>query len=83
LPQPWSPVVYPPASLAQLNGHVERSNRTHREEFYQVVKLPTTLAEVNRALRKWEAFHNSYRPHQALGYLTPKSFLNRLERSCA
>jgi putative transposase len=74
--------VLPPRS-PKLNGHVERSNRTHREEFYQVVKLPTTLAEVNRALRKWEAIHNSYRPHQALRYLTPKSFLNQLERSCA
>jgi putative transposase len=74
--------VLPPRS-PKLNGHVERSNRTHREEFYQVVKLPTTLAEVNRALRKWEAIHNSYRPHQALRYLTPKSFLKQLERSCA
>ena len=74
--------VLPPRS-PKLNGHVERSNRTHREEFYQVVKLPTTLAEVNRALRKWEAIHNSYRPHQALNYLTPKSYLKQLERSCA
>ncbi|MDP9180228.1 MAG: integrase core domain-containing protein [Chloroflexota bacterium] len=74
--------VLPPRS-PKLNGHVERSNRTHREEFYQVVKLLTTLAEVNRALRKWEDIHNSYRPHQALRYLTPKSFLNQLERSCA
>jgi transposase InsO family protein len=74
--------VLPPRS-PKLNGHVERSNRTHREEFYQVVKLPTTLAEVNRALRKWEDIHNSYRPHQALNYLTPKAFLKQLERSCA
>ena len=73
--------VLPPRS-PKLNGHVERSNRTHREEFYQVVKLPTTLAEVNRALLKWEAIHNSYRPHQALGYLTPKSYLDQLKR-CA
>jgi Integrase core domain len=61
----------PPRS-PKLNGHVERSNRTHREEFYQVVKLPTSLAEVNRALRKWEDIHDSYKPHQALRYLTPK-----------
>jgi putative transposase len=53
--------VLPPRS-PKLNGHVERSNRTHREEFYQVVKLPTTLAEVNQSLRKWEDIHNSYRP---------------------
>jgi putative transposase len=74
--------VLPPLS-PKLSGHVERSNRTHREEFYQIVKPPTTLTEVNRALRKWETIHNSYRPHQALGYLTTKSFLNQLERPCA
>jgi putative transposase len=74
--------VLPPRS-PKLNGHVERSNRTHREEFYQVVTLPTNLAEVNRALRKWEDIHNCYRPHQSLNYLTPQSFLKRLERSCA
>lgn len=74
--------VLPPRS-PKLNGHVERSNRTHREEFYQVIQLPTTLAEVNAALRKWEDIHNSYRPHQALAYLTPESFLKHLERSCA
>lgn len=74
--------VLPPRS-PKLNGHVERSNRTHREEFYQVIELPTTLAEVNAALRKWEDIHNTFRPHQALAYLTPKSFLKQLERSCA
>jgi len=51
----------------------------HREEFYQVVQLPTNWAQVNRALRAWEEVHNCYRPHQALGYMTPKSFLQHLK----
>lgn len=74
--------VLPPRS-PKLNGHVAGAQRTHREEFYQVVQLPTNWAQVNRALRAWEEVHNCYRPHQALGYMTPKSFLQHLERSCA
>lgn len=74
--------VLPPRS-PKLNGHVERAQRTHREEFYQVVQLPTTLAEVNKMLRTWEDVHNSYRPHQALAYKTPKAFYQQIapERS--
>jgi transposase InsO family protein len=65
--------VLPPRS-PKLNGHVERSNRTHREEFY--CRLPHTdnLTQLNKRLRKWEDIHNRYRPHQALGQLTPLAF---------
>jgi len=69
--------VLPPRS-PKLNGHVERSQRTHREEFYRRTQLPNSLKEVNRELRRWENIHNSYRPHQALHYKTPKAFLNEL-----
>ena len=65
--------VLPPRS-PKLNGHVERSNRTHREEFYCRLPHTDTLAQVNSRLRKWEEIHNTYRPHQALGQLTPLAF---------
>lgn len=68
--------VLPPRS-PKLNGHVERAQRTHREEFYQVVDLPDSLQELNEMLKAWEEVHNCYRPHQALGYLTPKAFYQR------
>ena len=69
--------VLPPRS-PKLNGHVERAQRTHRQEFYCRVQLPNSLKEVNRELRRWENVHNCYRPHQALGYKTPKAFFEKL-----
>jgi len=42
------------------------------------VQLPTTLAEVNKILKTWEEVHNCYRPHQALGYKTPRAFYQQL-----
>ena len=68
--------VLPPRS-PKLNGHVERSNRTHKEEFYYRLTSATTLTQVSKLLRRWEDIHNTYRPHQALGQITPKAFLKR------
>lgn len=66
--------VLPPRS-PKLNGHVERAQRTHTEEFYEITESDFTIAELNRALLRWETIYNTVRPHQALGYLTPKEFL--------
>jgi putative transposase len=68
--------VLPPRS-PKLNGTVERANRTHTEEFYQWSVAPPTVAELGAELRQWETIYNTVRPHQALGYLTPKEFLDR------
>ena len=65
--------VLPPRS-PKLNGSVERAQRTHREEFYQVVALPDTIGELRQKLRAWETVYNTRRPHQALGYLTPAAY---------
>ena len=66
--------VLPPRS-PKLNGAVERANRTHTEEFYQVMPCPLEMKKLNRELRHWEKIYNTVRPHQALGYLTPLQFL--------
>lgn len=66
--------VLPPHS-PKLNGSVERANRTHTEEFYQVTPYSMELKKLNRELRDWERTYNTIRPHQALGYLTPHQFL--------
>jgi len=66
--------VLPPRS-PKLNGHVERAQRTHTEEFYEVTDTSFEIAELNQALLEWEKVYNTIRPHQALGYLTPKEFL--------
>jgi len=68
--------VLPPRS-PKLNGHVERAQRTHREEFYQVVDLPDSIQEVNEMLTDWERIHNTFRPHQALAGLTPAEYLSK------
>jgi putative transposase len=59
----------------KLNGHVERSNRTHTEEFYEVTDCEFEIVPLNKALLNWETVYNTIRPHQALGYLTPHRFL--------
>jgi putative transposase len=66
--------VLPPRS-PKLNGAVERANRTHTEEFYQVTACSLEMKKLNRELRQWEKIYNTVRPHQSLGYLTPRQFL--------
>jgi transposase InsO family protein len=66
--------VLPPRS-PKLNGQVERANRTHTEEFYEVTPCLLPIAELNQELQAWETTYNTIRPHQALGYLTPQEFL--------
>jgi putative transposase len=68
--------VLPPRS-PKLNGAVERANRTHAEEFYQVASCSPEMKKLNCELRPWEKIYNTVRPHQALGYLTPLQFLQR------
>jgi len=60
--------VLPPRS-PKLNGHVERAQRTHTEEFYEVTEANFEIRELNQALLEWEKVYNTIRPHQALGYL--------------
>jgi transposase InsO family protein len=68
--------VLPPRS-PKLNGAVERANRTHTEEFYQVTLCSLEMKKLNRELSQWEKIYNTARPHQSLGYLIPQQFLLR------
>lgn len=68
--------MLPPRS-PKLNGAVERAQRTHTEEFYQVTPCSLEMKKLNRELRQWERIYNTVRPHQSLGYLTPQQFLLR------
>jgi transposase InsO family protein len=68
--------VLPPRS-PKLNGQVERANRTHTEEFYEITPCSLPIAQLNRELQTWEQTYNTVRPHQALGYLTPQEFLTQ------
>jgi len=74
--------VLPPHS-PKLNGCVERGNRTHREEFYEVYDLDWLVHLLRPDLLNWEHIYNTIRPHQALGYLTPQEYITqwRLQRA--
>ena len=69
----------PPRS-PKLNGHVERAQRTHTEEFYECSTAPLTVAALGAELREWEHVYNTVRPHQSLGYLTPLQFWEAYQR---
>ena len=51
-------LTLPPRS-PKLNGGVERANRTHTEEFYEVTDAEATLAGLRPALLAWEAVYNT------------------------
>ncbi|MFA5066353.1 MAG: integrase core domain-containing protein [Dehalococcoidia bacterium] len=53
--------VLPPRST-KLNGHVERAQRTHTEEFYEITDTSFEMKELNQALLKWEIIYNTVRP---------------------
>ncbi len=72
--------VLPPRS-PKLNGSVERAQRTHTEEFYEVWDLDWTVPALNRQLLAWEEVYNTFRPHQALGYRTPLQRVRELARA--
>ena len=69
--------VLPPRS-PKRNGHVERANRTHRNEFWELYEGDLELPPLQAALRAWEEAYHHVRPHQALGYLTPVEHLAAL-----
>lgn len=66
--------VLPPHS-PKLNGHVERAQRTHKEEFYAYYDGALDLGNLNQALRRWERVYNTVRPHHSLGRRTPAQYL--------
>jgi len=68
----------PPRS-PKLNGSVERMNRTFREEFWECYDGEVELLKMRGELEYWtEEIYNSIRPHQELGYLSPKEFLEKI-----
>lgn len=74
--------VLPPRS-PKLNGHVERAQRTHQEEFYQMLYPPDSIEELRKGLRTQEVTYNTIRPHQALGQRTPKEFYDSWLLACS
>lgn len=59
----------------ELNGHVERTQRTHTEEFYELYDGDLALVPLNEALLAWERVYNTIRPHYSLDGRTPAEYL--------
>ena len=66
--------VLPPRS-PKLNAHVERAQRIHTEESYELTPAEATVAATRNALLQWEWIYNHVRPHQALDYKPPAQLL--------
>jgi len=61
----------------QLNGKVERSHRSDKEEFYQLLTY-TDDVDLNKKLKEWERFYNYGRPHGAFNGKTPYEALRSM-----
>ena len=63
-----------PPRIPELNGNVERANRTLRYEFYQFYQGIPELGELKKALKDYLLLWNHFRPHQALKQETPVGY---------
>ncbi len=61
----------------QLNGKVERSHRTDKEEFYQLMQY-TGDVDLRKKLKEWENFYNFHRPHFSHNGKTPYEVMKSL-----
>lgn len=57
-----------------LNGKVERSHLTDKQEFYQLIEYTDDI-DVGKKLQEWESFYNCHRPNAALKGKTPYEVL--------
>lgn len=63
----------------EQNSYVERSHGSDEQEFYQQGNVWQDLRRMNEALEAWQNTWNAVRPHQALGYKTPRAYFEELK----
>lgn len=61
------------------NTYVENSHGFDEREFYQQGNVDKDIEAMNKSLEKWEYTWNHIRPHQALNYLTPDEYLQKIQ----
>ena len=69
--------VLPPRS-PEYNGTVERANGSAKFEFYYFYHGDYNLADLRIRLKHYVNKYNTFRPHQALHYLTPWQYFNQI-----
>lgn len=62
------------------NAFVENMIGTIEREFIQQGKLAFDIKEQQRLIDEWLDEYHKFRPHQALGYLTPYEYYERLKK---
>ena len=63
----------------QQNSYVEISHGADEREFYRQGNICSSLAVMQKKIMEWEEIWNYFRPHQALGQLTPAEYSARLK----
>ena len=61
------------------NTYVENSHGSDDKEFYMQGNICCGIESMQKKLDEWEYTWNYIRPHEALDYLTPDEYLNRLQ----
>ena len=69
--------VYLRPRTPQLNGKVERSYKTDKDEFYQLLTY-TDDVDLNRKVKAWEHYYNFHRPHFSHEGRTPYEVMRSL-----
>jgi transposase InsO family protein len=69
--------VYIKPRSPQLNGKIERSHRSDKDKFYQLL-IYTDDVDLNKKLTEWENFYNLHCSHGAFDGKTPYEALNLL-----
>lgn len=67
------------ARKPKQNTYVENSHGSDEREFYQQGNVDKDIKMMNKALEQWEYTWNFVRPHEALNYLTPDEYLNKIQ----
>jgi putative transposase len=61
------------------NTYVEISHGADEREFYQQGNVCSILPKMQKNIKEWEDVWNTFRPHEALGQLTPEKYSQRLK----
>ena len=68
--------VLPPKS-PKMNGCVERMQATWRNGFHNVQDTAVSVSGLSPLIDEYLDFHSGWRPHDALGGMTPDEYLDK------